>query len=248
MHIRLYGLSQPRLVAVLVQPAAITAIALVVLRDAAGDDAVPRILVGSALAGTWGAVLGTAMFTLRREREWYGTFALLAATPTPLSAVLWGYLLAEAVLSLPGVAVSFAVAFAIVGTGVSVGSPALFAGSLVLAVPGMASLALLVAPAAMLAPALTRWVNIVDYPVWIAAGFLFPIALLPGWTTPVSYALPAYWIAESFRLAAGGTDLGGIAPTWLAVLATTAAFASAAFALAALAAQRLRTTGALVDG
>jgi ABC-2 type transport system permease protein len=40
-----------------------------------------------------------------------------------------------------------------------------------------------------------QWQNAMEYPVYILAGFLFPVLLLPGWTTPISYLLPPYWAA-----------------------------------------------------
>jgi ABC-2 type transport system permease protein len=45
-----------------------------------------------------------------------------------------------------------------------------------------------------------------EFPVYILCGFLFPIALLPGWTTPISYLLPPYWAA----IALHGTSTGTI--------------------------------------
>ena len=44
-----------------------------------------------------------------------------------------------------------------------------------------------------------QWQNAMEYPVYILAGFLFPILLLPGWTTPLSYLLPPYWAAVAFH-------------------------------------------------
>jgi ABC-2 type transport system permease protein len=38
-----------------------------------------------------------------------------------------------------------------------------------------------------------------EFPVYIICGFLFPIALLPGWTTPISYLLPPYWAAQALH-------------------------------------------------
>jgi hypothetical protein len=45
-----------------------------------------------------------------------------------------------------------------------------------------------------------QWQNAMEFPVYILAGFLFPIALLPDWTGPISYALPPYW-ADHCQLA-----------------------------------------------
>jgi len=44
-----------------------------------------------------------------------------------------------------------------------------------------------------------------EFPIYILCGFLFPIALLPGWTTPISYILPPYWAARALH----GTSSAG---------------------------------------
>jgi ABC-2 type transport system permease protein len=68
-----------------------------------------------------------------------------------------------------------------------------------------------------------------EYPVWLVAGFLVPLALLPGWVRPISWALAPTWGMNAIREAAlGGTpfpDLGlclalGVAYTLIGVLVT----------------------------
>jgi ABC-2 type transport system permease protein len=48
-------------------------------------------------------------------------------------------------------------------------------------------------------------INTLEFPVYILCGFLFPIALLPGWTTPISYLLSPYWAAQALHGATSGT-------------------------------------------
>jgi ABC-2 type transport system permease protein len=35
--------------------------------------------------------------------------------------------------------------------------------------------------------------NSLEYPVWLASGLLFPIAVLPGWSHPISWCLATTW-------------------------------------------------------
>lgn len=57
------------------------------------------------------------------------------------------------------------------------------------------SFGLTIAPIFVMYRSVQQWQNAMEFPVYIFAGFLFPIALLPGWTTPISYVLPPYWAA-----------------------------------------------------
>ena len=80
----------------------------------------------------------------------------------------------------------------------------MFAISLLLPIFAFISFGLLIAPIFVMNPAVHNWQNGIEFPVYILCGFLFPIALLPGWTTPISYILPPYWAAVALH----GTSSG----------------------------------------
>jgi ABC-2 type transport system permease protein len=65
---------------------------------------------------------------------------------------------------------------------------------------------LTIAPVFVMYRSVQQWQNAMEFPVYILCGFLFPIALLPNWTTPVSYLLPPYWAA----IALHGTSTAAI--------------------------------------
>jgi len=51
--------------------------------------------------------------------------------------------------------------------------------------------------------------------MYILAGFMFPIALLPGWTTPISYALAPYWAARALHAtSSGNVSLSEVFLSW----------------------------------
>jgi ABC-2 type transport system permease protein len=58
----------------------------------------------------------------------------------------------------------------------------------------------MLAPLFVINPDVQRLQNGLEYPIFILAGFLFPIALLPFWTTPVSYILSPYWAAQALHI------------------------------------------------
>ena len=50
-----------------------------------------------------------------------------------------------------------------------------------------------------------------EYPVWLLCGFLVPLALLPSWSHPVSWALAPTWGMRAIRESStGGTPLPDI--------------------------------------
>jgi ABC-2 type transport system permease protein len=247
MHMRLYLFRQSRVITGLAMPVAMAAIAVLVLRhDAATPEKYFHVMVGGGMAGMWGAVLGTAMLTMRREREWYGTLPLLIAGPARLDAVFGGYLVAEALAGFAAVAMSLGTGALLLGYPVGLHNPATLLVSLPLAALAVAAVAFPMMALVLQVPVLTRWINGLDYPVWILAGFLFPVALLPGWLSPVSRVLPAYWATEALRRGAGAGGWPEAAVPWLLTMALSAGYAGAALAVLRAVVRRAHRSGALI--
>ena len=59
--------------------------------------------------------------------------------------------------------------------------------------------------------------NLLEYPVWVATGLLFPLALLPGWVAPISWLLAPRWGIDAIRHSALG---GSVCLVAAAVFAT----------------------------
>lgn len=184
---------------VIVQPLMIAIMALYVL-GAEGQEIAIFIVVGSGLTGLWDGVLFQSGNSITAER-WTGTLEVLVGMPTPLAVVTFGKNLAYVTQSLLSMVVSYFLASIIFGYPLNVQSPIPFAASLVLTVLSFVSLGLLLSTLFVLNPDVQRWQNGLEFPVFILSGFLFPIALLPFWTTPFSYILAPYWAAEALHAA-----------------------------------------------
>ena len=45
-----------------------------------------------------------------------------------------------------------------------------------------------------------------EYPGWLLCGFVVPVAALPDWLHPLSYAIPTTWAMEAVRSSAAGVS------------------------------------------
>jgi hypothetical protein len=63
--------------------------------------------------------------------------------------------------------------------------------------------------------------NLLEYPVWVATGLLFPLSLLPSWVGPVSWLLAPRWGIDAIRHAALGSG-----PVWFPIAMCVATGAS----------------------
>jgi ABC-2 type transport system permease protein len=48
--------------------------------------------------------------------------------------------------------------------------------------------------------------NLLEYPIWLVTGLLTGLALLPGWTRPLSWVLAPTWGVKALRESAIGGD------------------------------------------
>jgi ABC-2 type transport system permease protein len=101
--------------------------------------------------------------------------------------------------------VAYLLAALFFGYALHLDQPLLFFLTLFLSVFAFISFGLIIAPLFVMYREVQQWQNAMEYPVYILGGFLFPILLLPGWTTPVSYILPPYWAAVALH----GTSTAG---------------------------------------
>lgn len=188
---------------VLVQPLLIAVLALWMLRERATEQAI-YIVVGSGLTGLWSSLLFISGNSITGER-WSGTLEMLVAQPTPLPVVIFGKNLAHVTQSLGSMIIAYGLSTFIFGYSLHIQEPLHFIVSLALAVVAFVCFGLIIAPIFIMNPAVQGWQNALEFPVYILSGFLFTIALLPDWTTPLSYILAPYWAARALHAASSGS-------------------------------------------
>lgn len=198
---------------VIVQPIIIALLALWMLQDQASSQAI-YVIIGSGMTGLWTSLLFISGNSLNQERR-RGTLETLVCLPTPLPLIIFGKNLANVVQSMSSMIVSYSLATLLFGLGLEISYPWAFVISLLLTVLSFVSFGLIISPIFLMDPGIQGWQNAMEFPVYILCGFLFPIALLPGWTTPFSYVLPPYWAARALHSATTkGSNLSEFALCW----------------------------------
>jgi ABC-2 type transport system permease protein len=189
--------------ATLLMPLIYALIAFGILRDKGANYGI-YVAIGSGLSGLWSTLLFGSGNAITSER-WSGTLENLAAAPTPLWVIVFGKTLASTLQSLLSMIASYLLGWLLLGYPLTIAQPAEFFAALATGILSFIAFGLMLAPAFLLNPQIQQFQNAMEYPVYILCGFLFPIALLPFWTTPLSYILSPYWTARALQSAAGGT-------------------------------------------
>ena len=183
--------------AIIFQPMIIAVLALFMLKDKGGDYAM-FVVVGSGLTGLWSSLLFVSGNSINVER-WTGTLESLVGMPTPFEVIVFGKNLANVVQSLLSMVSSYTLAAVLFGYSLSLTQPLLFFITLLISMFAFICFGLTIAPVFIMYRSVQQWENAMEFPVYIICGFLFPIALLPNWTTPLSYLLPPYWAAVALH-------------------------------------------------
>jgi len=181
------------LFAIVFQPMIIAILALFMLKEKGADFAM-FVVVGSGLTGLWSSLLFVSGNSINVER-WTGTLESLVGMPTPFDVIVFGKNLANVFQSLLSMVVSYLMAAFFFGYSLTLTQPFLFFVTLLLSMFAFICFGLTIAPVFVMYRSVQQWQNAMEFPVYILCGFLFPIALLPQWTTPISYLLPPYWAA-----------------------------------------------------
>ena len=188
---------------IIVQPMVVAFMALWMLKDQVADYAI-FVVVGSGMTGLWTTLLFQGGNSVTGER-WTGTLEPLSCAPAPLRVVVTGKLLANITQSLLSIVFCYGFISLIMGLPLSIAEPWLFVGSIVLTIVAFIAFGLLIGSLFILNPDVQHFQNGLEFVVYIFSGFLFPIALLPMWTTPISYILTPYWAARALHASSSGT-------------------------------------------
>jgi ABC-2 type transport system permease protein len=169
---------------VIVQPLIVALLALYMLRDTEGFQAI-YVIVGSAMTGLWSGTLFFSSFNIEFER-WTGNLENIVGSPTHLATVIVGKTLANLTMSLSSMLLGYTLAALLFDFQLTIAYPFLFFVSLLLTLLALISLGLVIAPLMSTNPGAGVWANAMEFPMYILGGFLFPVLLLPCMPRPVA--------------------------------------------------------------
>lgn len=164
---------------------------------AAGEGLVSAAL-GSAVMGVWSATSTTAGSLLQQERR-QGTLELLVAAPSPFALLVVPLTLSMATIGLYSLVGTLLWGWLAFGITVPVQHPLGFALGVLATVASIALLGFLLAVCSVRYRSAWALGNAFEQPVWLVCGFLVPLALLPGWVRPISWALAPTWGMAAVR-------------------------------------------------
>jgi ABC-2 type transport system permease protein len=190
----------------IILPFIITLVALLLYGSNDGPVVMYAVL-GGGMMGMWGNTLYASGFSIQSER-WWGTLESILAVPTPLVWIIAGRTMWNALIGILNGLAILAVAVFVLNAPVTVDDIPLFLVAFLMTLLSLAALGLVFSSAFVLTRQAGVLTNGLEYPIYVATGCMYPIAILPLWTGPLSLSLAPSWGIDAIRVAAGYNPQG----------------------------------------
>jgi ABC-2 type transport system permease protein len=148
--------------------------------------------LGSAVAGIWSIAAIDVTGAIQRQR-WWGTLELLVGAPVPFALILLPMAIAIASAGIYALATTLLWGRLVYGIPLPLEHPLAFFVAVPVTIASLGVLGFALSMVLMRFRTAGFIGNSLEYPVWIVSGLLFPIAVLPSWSHPISWALAPTW-------------------------------------------------------
>jgi ABC-2 type transport system permease protein len=183
-------------------------------------------ILGAGMMSMWGQTLYGSGWATGQDRE-FGTLEPILQSPTPYLYVVAGRVLWNVLSGLLGGLIVYAVVIVAYGAPPPLVDPWAFAGLFLFVVGTLAAVGVVFAAFYVY----TRYAgfiqNVGEFAFYVGTGCMFPVVLLPFWSTPFSLVLPPTWALDALRYLAIPGYQGfswGFAGDILGALGTTAVY------------------------
>lgn len=190
----------------IIAPFIITLVALLLYSSNEGPVVLYAVL-GGGMMGMWGNTLYASGFSIQSER-WWGTLESVLAVPTPLIWIIAGRTIWNALIGIVNGLAILAIAVFFLQAPITVADLPLFLLAFLITLLSLAALGLVFSSAFVLTRQAGVLTNGLEYPIYVATGCMYPIAILPLWAGPLSLALAPSWGIDAIRIAAGYNPQG----------------------------------------
>jgi len=196
----------------LIEPLIISTLAFYMFKAGGQPGTLFYTALGAGVLGIWSSTLFGSGGAIAWQR-WQGTLELLVAAPPPLILIVVPLTIATSTIGIYSLTATLLWGRLVFHIPFHLVHPWLFALALPAAVIGLGLLGLLIASSFVLYRAANALANMLEFPIALITGLMVPLAILPAWLQPVSWALAPTWGVRAIRRAA----LGGDAPFAIAM-------------------------------
>jgi ABC-2 type transport system permease protein len=204
-HLKSLTLSGFFIIVSVISPVVFASIAFLMFRAGARPGSLLFVALGAGMMGIWSSTLFGAGGAIAWQR-WQGTLEYTIAVPPPFIWVVLPLTIATASVGLYSMTSTLLWGWLFFDMPFEIAHPGWFIVALPVSVLALGLLGLVLAATFVLYRYANALSNLLEYPIWLVTGLLTGLALLPGWTRPLSWVLAPTWGVQALRQAAAGGD------------------------------------------
>lgn len=156
------------------------------------------IIIGTGIISLWSSIIFSSAGDIERER-YIGTLEIIMSAPTKFIVIFTGKVLGNVILGVLSMIISLVTVRYLFKLKVVIENPIEFIIVFTLTIIGFSIMALLLAAIFTLSRNSRLLMNILEYPIYILCGVIFPISILPTWLTYISKCLIPTWSVSLLR-------------------------------------------------
>jgi ABC-2 type transport system permease protein len=191
----------------IISPVIFASIAFLMFEAGARPGSLLFVALGAGMMGIWSSTLFGAGGAIAFQR-WQGTLEYVIGSPPPLIWVILPMTIATASIGLYSLSATLLWGWLFFDLPLELAHPVWFVVALPVSVLALGLLGLVLAATFVLYRHANALSNLLEYPIWLVTGLLTGLALLPGWTRPISWVLAPTWGVKALRESAIGGDPG----------------------------------------
>ncbi len=213
---------------VLVQPLVYGFLLGMMYLERSDVDFTVYVLFGSGIVTFWSTICFSSASDIQRER-WYGTLENLFVCPAGFETAVLGKIIGNTLWGLISMAISATFVVLVFQRTIVIAHWGLLGLGFLLMTVSFIAIAFMMAGLFTLSRSARILMNVLEHPIYILCGIVFPVEILPHGVQWFSYLLSPTWAVKVLRLSVTGGSGGDIQTAILGLLVTTALYWVAAW-------------------
>jgi len=190
---------------VIVQPIIYALVSFMMFKDSGQENFAAYVILGTGILSLWSSICFSSAGDIERER-FMGNLEILSSVPADFRIIILGKVIGNTVLGLLSMIITYLFVLVVFRVNMEIESPLIFTISLLISLLSFMGISMVLATCFTLSRNARALMNVLEYPVFILCGVLFPIEILPLWTRPLSYILSPTWAIKLLRMSVLGID------------------------------------------
>lgn len=197
-------------------------------RNKSVEDFMIYAFIGAGISVFWGSICFSSASDIEREK-WFGTLPVIFTSPAGFEKIIIGKILGNTFWGIFSVFLNMATVYIFFGIPLQFNNFSFFLLIFTLMILSMISLGFMLCGLFTLSRKVRVFMNIMDYPIIILTGMVFPIAIFPKFIQVISHILSPTWAMKGFRISVLGGSKEEMLVVVLALITITLIYSFISF-------------------